>query len=184
MNAPGDGYGVDLEALGQAEKGVRDAVAELNEMAGGGIAGEADGGADGRGLMDFLVAEDLSAESVGHAELAAALMSFVDRWEWGVKFLVEDGHDAADALRDTRSTYEKAEDAAATAVKRVAHIAAGNPLEEATAWDDKNAGQLWGELAPDYSVESAAKANENIVAQAEGVTGLELDGDGRTGGGA
>ncbi|MBQ6642996.1 MAG: hypothetical protein IJH84_18440 [Saccharopolyspora sp.] len=182
MNAPGNGFGVDLEALGQAEKGVRDAVAELNEMAGGGIAGEADGGADGRGLMDFLISEDLSAESVGHGELAAALVSFVDRWEWGVKFLVEDGHDAADALRDTRSTYEKAEDAAATAIKRVAHIAAGNPLEDATAWDDKNAEQLWGELAPDYSAESAVQAGENVVRQTEGVTGLEIDG--RTGGGA
>ena len=51
MGLPTSGFGVDLHALDQAEKGVRDAVAELNEMAGWG-ASEMNVGADGRGLGD------------------------------------------------------------------------------------------------------------------------------------
>lgn len=159
MAQPGAGFGVDLNALAEAERGVRDAVAELNEMYGWG-GGEANVGAEGRGLEHLH--ESATPDTVGHDGLSGALALFVEKWTWGVKFLVEDGVDCADALRDTRSVYEKADDAAATAVKRVLHVFGGNPVEDADAWDNKDWSQIRGETAPDWSAESARHAEQQI----------------------
>lgn len=180
MGGQAGGFRVDLHALEQAERGVRDAVAELNELAGTG-GGEAGKGQDGRGLAEYLRSGELSPTSVGHGDLAGAIVGFVDGWEWGVKFLVEDGVACADALGDTRSDYQKAQDAAADGLKRVLHMMAGNPMEAATAWDDHSAGQVVDELLPDWTPESTAESMQRSVGQVEGLTGWDVTGDGHTG---
>lgn len=121
----GDGFGVHLDELHTAEHGVRQAVTELDAI-GGAAARSAGAGQDGRGLDQL----DTSEDTVGHAQLASALAEFVDRWNWEVKTLVEDGNQAAQALADTRSTYQRAEDSALSAVKQVAQIAGGDPMGE------------------------------------------------------
>lgn len=121
----GDGFGVHLGDLHSAEQGVRQAVNELNAI-GGGMARSAGAGEDGRGLDQL----DTSEDTVGHAQLASALETFVDRWNWELKTLVEDGDQAADALADTRSTYQRAEDSALSAVKNVARVVGGDPMAE------------------------------------------------------
>lgn len=121
----GNGFGVHLHDLHQAEQGVREAVGELNGI--GGAAARASGaGQDGRGLDQL----DTDSDTVGHEQLATALADFVDRWQWELKTLVKDGSSAADALGDTRATYEKAEQGALDAVKKVATVLGGDPMGE------------------------------------------------------
>lgn len=119
-----NGFGVHLEDLHAAEQGVRQAVEELTAI-GGGAARSAGAGEDGRGLDQL----DTDEDTVGHAQLSSALADFVDRWDWEVKTLVEEGNQAAEALADTRSTYQQAEDSALSAVQKVAQIVGGNPGE-------------------------------------------------------
>ena len=121
----GDGFGVHLDELHSAEQGVRGAVNELNSI-GGAAARSAGAGEDGRGLDQL----DADEDTVGHAELASALQTFVEKWTWELKTLVEDGNHAADALADTRSTYQRAEDSAVEAVQHVAQIVGGDPMGE------------------------------------------------------
>lgn len=121
-----DGFAVNLDDLHAAEQGVHQAVEELTAI-GGGSARSAGAGEDGRGLDQLEVDED----TVGHDELASALAEFVDRWNWELRTLVQDGNQAATALADTRNTYQQAEDAALEAVKQVAQVAqlvGGNPM--------------------------------------------------------
>ena len=102
-------FAVDLQAMQQAETGVRDAVKELADMAGGGGVGDSLG-ASGIGAVTDVMD---SAPRIGQGMLPAMLIGFANKWEWGVKFLVEDGVAAADALAEVRAEYE-ASDAAAT----------------------------------------------------------------------
>lgn len=139
------GFRVDLDALRATEQGVRDIVAELNEMGGWG-AGEAGKGTDGRGLHEYLTSGDFTPDTVGHDQLFSESAEFINAWEWGIKFLVEDGVAAADALTDTRSTYEQADDAATTALKRIAFVAVGNPLEDMSSWDHSSAAEIVGSI--------------------------------------
>lgn len=156
-----EAFGVDLDALGQAERGVRDAVDALGEHGISSYVAE-----DGRGLEQGIT--DLTSDIGGEA-LPAALDQFAEKWDWGVRQLVDDGVAAADALRDTRSTYEKAEAGAIDAFQYALHAAMGNPLEDSTAWQDKSAGELAGELMPD------------LVDQQESLGGVDINGDGRIG---
>lgn len=121
-----DGFGVRLGDLQRAERGVRDAVNELNAI-GGAAARSAGAGEDGRGLSEL--ESDVDSDTVGHEQLAGALSTFLDKWDWELKTLVEDGNKAADALADTRSEYQKAEQGAVEALQKVAQIGGGNPME-------------------------------------------------------
>ncbi|MER7010158.1 hypothetical protein ABT324_01845 [Saccharopolyspora sp. NPDC000359] len=94
-----DGFRVDLEALRSAEEGVRDAVSELGQMAGWGMAAA---GAQGMGLQELTMD---SVPHVGHDKLGGALLAFGEAWEWGLRYLVEDGQAAVGALGEARASY-------------------------------------------------------------------------------
>lgn len=160
-------FGVDLDALADAEKGVRNAAKELTEMAGWG-ASSLGLGAQGMGLQAGL---SLDADTVGHEGLANALATFAESWEWGIRFLVDDGMAAADALGDTRTTYQKVEDTVLDALAWGAHATFGDPSQSHTAWQDKSFGEIVGEAAPSY-----------VTQPAESMLGTDLTGDGHVGG--
>ncbi|KAA5832595.1 hypothetical protein F1721_16465 [Saccharopolyspora hirsuta] len=90
-----------MGALQDAEEGIRGAVAELGEMAGWGGAAV---GEQGMGLKEGLLN---SAVHVGHETLGGALIQFGVSWEWGVRYMVEDGYAAADALGESRAAYQQ-----------------------------------------------------------------------------
>ncbi|MGW3469194.1 hypothetical protein ACWDKQ_12165 [Saccharopolyspora sp. NPDC000995] len=96
-----NGFTVDVGALESAESGIRDAVNELGEMAGCGGAGA---GEQGMGLKQKMLD---SLPHVGPGTLGAALMSFGDAWEFGIRYLVEDGNAAVDALGEARAAYQQ-----------------------------------------------------------------------------
>ncbi|MFD5828993.1 hypothetical protein [Lentzea sp. NPDC060358] len=122
------GFGVDLGAMAQTIKGVDDTVALLKEFA-------PDGG--------FLMASTTSLgflcpdeDECGDEELADALDEFFDRWKWGVRHLVEEGTAMVEALTDTRSVYEEAEDK----LKQGFQLLIGDPNSTADpadrSWED------------------------------------------------
>ncbi|HEX7306071.1 hypothetical protein [Lentzea sp.] len=122
------GFGVDLGAMSQAIKGINDTVALLKEFA-----------PDGGHLMasttslGFLCPDE---DECGDEVLADALEEFFDRWKWGVRHLVEEGAAMVEALTDTRSVYEEAEDE----LKRGFRLLIGDPNSTADAaeksWED------------------------------------------------
>jgi hypothetical protein len=95
------GFNVDVGALQSAESGIRDAVTELGQMASWGGAAF---GTQGQGLREGL---QNSATDVGHDFLGGALIQFGVSWEFGVRYLVEDGYAAADALGEARTAYQQ-----------------------------------------------------------------------------
>lgn len=105
-----NGFRVDLDALRDAEDGIRAAVSELGDMAGWSAAGE-----QGMGLEESL---SDAAVRVGHPRLGGALVAFGDAWHWGLRYLVEDGQAAVDALGEARTTYREVDDQAAHELQR------------------------------------------------------------------
>ncbi|MBA8827823.1 hypothetical protein FHX42_005230 [Saccharopolyspora lacisalsi] len=136
MGGGENSFGVDLDALHKAETGVQDAISELEGLT---MWGTSEQAKEGMGLTYGL---PTSGWEIGHDDLAAALGEFAEAWEWGVRYLIDDGKDAADALGETRSNYQQVEDSVVHVLDQVAHVAIGNPsktLEEANT-----DGQVWG----------------------------------------
>lgn len=172
-----EAFGVNIDDLGAVEKAVRDIVAELGGMAGW---GNSELGAEGQGLVEGIEA---AAGSVGHEKLAEALQTFGKKWKWGMRYLVDDGVDTADALRDTRAWYQKIDDEAVGLLKQGMHAAIGNPMQDGATWADKSWTDIAKESLPDWSPQSFMESGQRSVQQTEAVTGWDINGDGRSGGG-
>ncbi|WP_019856020.1 hypothetical protein [Actinopolyspora mortivallis] len=114
-------FAVDLEQLERAETGVRDAVAELREIVPWDV-----GAPDGKGVRGYV---DNNADAAGHDRLETALRTFGEKWEWGVKYLVEDGLETADALAETNENYREAERQAGGFLDRLEHFVTGDPTK-------------------------------------------------------
>lgn len=80
----GGGNGNDLSAIGLDEiaKGLTAALGELKEL---GMVGEAGAG---RGFGDIA----LSGLELGAEGLTGTFGSFCERWEWGVRSLIQEGN--------------------------------------------------------------------------------------------
>lgn len=103
------GFRVDLAALAQYSDGLDRLVAELGEL---GASGEVDNGT-------ALTHLELSAEEIGHADLADPFTEVIEQG----RFLLRNGLgvllDAREKLTDTRSWYEKAEQGALDLFHRI-----------------------------------------------------------------
>jgi hypothetical protein len=136
------GFHVDLEALGQAAKGVNDAIAALEAELPWPVKKT---GNDGHGVTMMA----LGADQSGSPLLTAALKQFCGRWEYGVKFLVEEGAAVASALSDTRTEYEKAQEAAVGAFKKFMATAIDNPMADLNAAPQKSFEQYIVDATPE-----------------------------------
>ncbi|MGW1676730.1 hypothetical protein [Saccharopolyspora sp. NPDC002376] len=96
-----NGFRVDLGALKNAEEGIREAVSELGGMAGW---GNESMGKQGMGLEKYTLD---SAPLIGNGALGAALIQLGQSWEWGIRYLVEDGQAAVDALGEAHGSYQQ-----------------------------------------------------------------------------
>ncbi|MEU2797406.1 hypothetical protein [Streptomyces sp. NPDC006863] len=152
----GGGGGKDLKADGLAlvAKGLTEALAELKEL---GMVGEAGAG---RGFSDIA----LSGLELGHEGLTGEFKSFCERWEWGVRSLVNEGNGFALKTGLSAGTYYETEQYVEGSFKVVANAAIGNPY----ASEDEVTKQGWGEIAKsgayggvDYSKESFDQALAN-----------------------
>ena len=153
----GDGGGKDLKATGLdlVAKGLTEALAELKEL---GMVGEAGAG---RGFSDIA----LSGLELGHEGLTGDFKSFCERWEWGVRSLVDEGNAfAAEVPACRQARYYETEQYVEGSFKVVANSAIGNPY----ASEDDVTKKGWGDIAksgaygdPDYSKESFDQAMAN-----------------------
>ena len=150
------GGGKDLNAggLGLIAKGLTEALGELKELGTVGTAGA------GRGFGGVA----LSGLELGHEGLTADFKSFCERWEWGVRSLVDEGNAFAVKTGLAAGTYDETEQYVEGTFKVVTNAAIGNPY----ASEDEVVKQGWGDIATsgafggaDYSKESFDQAMAN-----------------------
>ncbi|MGI8307128.1 hypothetical protein [Saccharopolyspora hattusasensis] len=137
-----DGFRVDLGALQQASQGVNDAIAALEDELPWPVKKL---GNDGQGVAMMT----LNAEESGSALVAEALRMFCGKWNYGVKFLVEEGAAAAAALTDTRTEYEKMEQGVIDAFKKIMGAGFDNPTADLNAAPQKSLAQFGVDIAPE-----------------------------------
>lgn len=151
-----DGGGKDLQAagLGLIAKGLTEALGELKEL---GMVGEAGAG---RGFGDIA----LSGLELGHEGLTEEFKGFCERWEWGVRSLINESNAFAVKTGLSAGTYYETEQYVEGSFKVVANAAVGNPY--ASEEDVEKMG--WGDIATsgayggvDYSKESFDQAMAN-----------------------
>ncbi|MER7196737.1 hypothetical protein CG723_24055 [Streptomyces sp. CB01635] len=152
----GGGGGKDLKTggLDLIAKGLTEALAELKEL---GMVGEAGAG---RGFGDIA----LSGLDLGHEGLTGEFKSFCERWEWGVRSLVNEGNAFAVKTGLSAGTYYETDQYVEGTLKVVTNAAIGNPY----ATEEEVTQQGWGDIAtsgvlsaPDYSKESFDQAMAN-----------------------
>lgn len=156
----GDGADLDVskQALGQIAQGITQTLAELKEL---GMVGTA---SMGRGFSDLA----LSGMESGHDGLTASLGSFCERWEWGVRSLVQQGNDFAAKVGLSAGALHEQDQYIQGSFKVLVNAGMGNPY----ASEDDITGKGWGGVLADnpytqvrdadYSAESFERADENI----------------------
>ncbi len=113
----GGGKDLATEGLGLIAKGLTDALAELKEL---GMVGEAGAG---RGFSDIA----LSGLELGHEGLTGEFTSFCERWEWGVRSLINEGNGFAMKTGLAAGTYYENDKYVEGTFKIVENAAIGNP---------------------------------------------------------
>ncbi|MFJ8586388.1 hypothetical protein ACIRD2_17295 [Streptomyces sp. NPDC093595] len=135
--------------------GIDKAHGELKDL---GMIGEATAG---RGFSELA----LSGLELGHAGLAAGFRTFCERWEWGVRALMQRGNGFASGLGLSAGAFHEQEQYVKDTVKIAVNGLNGNPHlteEEVKAKDwDEIKSQRTGDNA-DYSRESMAAAHRNV----------------------
>ncbi|GGW74079.1 hypothetical protein GCM10010503_59380 [Streptomyces lucensis JCM 4490] len=149
--------GADLttQGLGLIAKGLTDALGELKEL---GMIGEAGAG---RGFDSI----GLSGLELGHGGLTDEFKSFCERWEWGVRSLINEGNGFAVKTGLAAGTYYETDQYVGGTLKVAENAVIGNPY--ASEEDVENMG--YGEIAKsgpwggdvDYSKESFEQAWDN-----------------------
>lgn len=140
----GENLHVDPEALKRAESGINATIGELSDM---GMLGS---GSHGRGFDSMA----LSGMEAGHGGLAGAFGGFCERWGWGIRALVQDANQMAQALGMAAGLYHEQDQYVADAGKVIATSVAGNPHLSESEVTSQSWGENFDDWKPDYSVES------------------------------
>ncbi|NSC23349.1 hypothetical protein FM076_20230 [Streptomyces albus subsp. chlorinus] len=148
-----DGVNWNKESLGLIEKGLKGAIDELKQSGSG--ATDALQGAGFEGLS-------LTGMEMGHHGLSVDFEDFCEKWEWGVRALVQNANALAKKLGLSAGMSYEEDQYAAGALKVGLNSLTGNPH----ATEEEVAKKDWGGLVfpykPDYSAESFEKAGQDI----------------------
>ncbi|GGT30505.1 MULTISPECIES: hypothetical protein [Streptomyces] len=148
---------VSKQALGQIAKGITDALSELGEL---GAVGDA---SMGRGFSKLA----LTGVQTGHDGLTAAMKTFCERWEWGVRSLVQQGNAFAVNVGLSAGMIHEQDQYLQGAFKILTNAGMGNPYaseDEITkkGWTEVLADNPYTQIRDaDYSTESRARADAN-----------------------
>ncbi|MGW6914471.1 hypothetical protein ACWGB8_11715 [Kitasatospora sp. NPDC054939] len=151
-------FEVDPQTLKLAEKGINEAIDEMQKL---GIAGLAE---SGRGFTEL----ELSGMDAGHGQLSAVFGEFCERWSWGVRSLVQQGSAVAERLGLAAGFYHEQEQYVDGLLKGTVSAAMGNPHQSGEQAAGKSWNEIWGDnpytqlTNPDFSAASAAQSGENI----------------------
>ncbi|MBT2387388.1 hypothetical protein [Streptomyces sp. ISL-11] len=157
-----DGLKAGAEELALITKGLGDAIAELKEL---GMIGESN---VGRGFEDVA----LSGMQLGHEGLAAQFKAFCERWEWGVRGLVQDGNEFAKRVGLSAGMFYEQDKYQSGTWKVVGAAFGANPNltdeeVENMSWDDIRANGNFAKI--DYSGKSFRDAAMHGARTWEGV---------------
>ncbi|MFE3329905.1 hypothetical protein [Streptomyces sp. NPDC059176] len=150
-----DGKDLKTDGLALIAKGLTEALEELKEL---GMVGEAGAG---RGFSDIA----LSGLELGHEGLTGDFTSFCERWEWGVRSLINEGNGFAEKTGLSAGTYYETDEYVEGTFKVVTNAAIGNPYAseeevEKMGWGDIATSGIYGGNV-DYSQESMHQAMDN-----------------------
>ncbi|WP_406507254.1 hypothetical protein [Streptomyces sp. NBC_00212] len=156
MSGGGDGdLRVPPEAMALITQGINGALSELKEL---GLIGEA---GMGRGFDSMA----MSGLELGDDGLTETFKSFCERWEWGVRALVQEGNGFALKAGLSAGIMYEEDQYIQGGFKVLANSAMGNPH----ATEDQVTGMSWGDLVDnnmyahaDFSPESFQKADADI----------------------
>ncbi|MFH8992698.1 hypothetical protein [Streptomyces sp. NPDC017940] len=149
----------DLQAGGlrRIAEGIDLVLDELKELGMAGAAGA------GRGFDDIA----LTGLQLGHGGLTADFRTFCERWEWGVRSLVNEGNGFARGVGLSAGTFHETEKYVEGSLKIAMNAA--NPGGSPYASEDDVTRKNWGELTEypfsgaDYSLGSVMDAKDNAV---------------------
>lgn len=150
MGGGAEDLGIDRSSVQQITAGLRSAVAELGEI------GTGTGSLMGKGLSEL----SMTGMEAGHHGLSTDFEDFCERWEWGVRALVQDANTIAAKLGLAAGLLWEEDRYVEGTMKVVVNAAVGNPH----ASEDEIVKQEWGDvlrpdhLDPDYSQESFDRA--------------------------
>ncbi|MFF4740318.1 hypothetical protein ACFY2W_31195 [Streptomyces sp. NPDC001262] len=139
----------DLEANKEALDGITRGInATIGELKSIGTPGEA---AVGRGFSEL----SLSGLESGHEGLTSALDDFCDRWEWGIRALLQDANAFAERVHLSAGYYHEVDSYLSGTMKVVANAGMGNPhLSE-----EQVGNMSWGQVASDNAFTQARDAD-------------------------
>lgn len=151
----GDAKDLRVGGLELIAQGITLTLDELKELGMTGRAGA------GRGFEELALG-DLE---LGHGELVAGLKSFCERWEWGVRSLVNEGNAFAQGVGLSAGTFHETDQYVGNSLKIAVNSLNGNPY----ATEEEVTQKSWGDLVkqhpladPDYSADSFEKATDNV----------------------
>ena len=148
--------GEDIKAAGLDEiaQGITLVLGELKDLGIDSLAGA------GRGFSELA----LSGLELGNEELLSGFTSFCERWDWGVRALVNEGNNFATGVGLSAGTLYETDQYVEGALKVGANSLMGNPY----ATEDEITKMSWGDLArhnsfadPDFSAKSMEQATAN-----------------------
>ncbi|MBQ0825087.1 hypothetical protein [Streptomyces tagetis] len=155
MGGDGTDLNLDEASVARFTKGVGATIDELGDLGG------ATGSVMGKGFAQL----SMTGMETGHHGLSVDFEDFCERWEWGVRALVNDASQIANRLGLAAGTLWEHDQYVAGSLKvGVNALMGGNPH----ASEEEIAQQGWGEvftpdyLDPDWSRESFERAGQDI----------------------
>ncbi|MFF3691153.1 hypothetical protein OHS70_04255 [Streptomyces sp. NBC_00390] len=155
----GDGgaadLGVDKDSVRRITEGLRAAVSELREV------GTGTGSVLGKGFSDMA----MTGMEAGHHGLSVDFEDCCERWEWGVRALIQDANTIAAKLGLAAGLIWEEDQYVEGTFKIAVNAAVGNPH----ASEDEIVNQNWGDvftpdyLDPDWSPESFERAGDEAA---------------------
>jgi hypothetical protein len=144
------GSGKDLQTTGLAQiaEGITLALGELKELGMVGAAGA------GRGFDQI----SLSGLELGHPGLTSTFELFCERWEWGVRALVNEGNNFAEGVGLAAGTLYETDQYVDGALKVGANSLMGNPY----ASEEEITQMSWGELGQNNAFANADYSGDSF----------------------
>ncbi|MGW7361236.1 hypothetical protein ACWGI0_32615 [Streptomyces sp. NPDC054802] len=152
MGTGTEDLGVDRHSVQRITHGLRAAVSELREV------GTGTGSVLGKGFSDLA----MTGMEAGHHGLSVDFEDYAERWEWGVRALVQNANTIAAKLGLAAGLIWEEDQYVQGTFKIAVNAAVGNPH----ASEDEIVRQNWGDvftpdyLDPDYSPESFQRAGD------------------------
>ncbi|MEV6116316.1 hypothetical protein AB0L59_28510 [Streptomyces sp. NPDC052109] len=171
----------DLRVVGLAliADGIDKALGELGKL---GLVNDAGRSGTGRGFDDL----EMDGMTIGDESVGAVFHSFCERWQWGVRALIDEGNAFAAGVGLAAGTMYQTDQTVKNSLKVGLNSLEGNPYASEQQIDQESWGRLAtpGWLHPDYSEKSfrdgltaseqTLKGMGRDLATAETVPGVEL----------